>query len=91
MSAASAQYTDEEIVNLGKELYERTVKPVIPAGNDGRVVAVDIQSGEFELADDALTSAQNLRARLPEAVIYVARVGYPGLHTIRSPLRRATA
>ena len=70
MSTATAQYTKEEVVRLGQELYEREVKPLIPEGNEERVVAVDINTGEFELADDALTSAERLHARVPGAVVY---------------------
>ena len=87
MSTATAQYTKEEVVRLGQELYEREVKPLIPEGNEERVVAVDINTGEFELADDALTSAERLHARVPGAVVYVVRVGYSWLHRVRSGRR----
>ena len=80
MSTATAQFTKEEIVQRGKEIYERDLRPLIEAGNEGRVVAIDVLTGEFELADDAITSAGQLRARVPETVIFVLRVGYPALH-----------
>lgn len=83
MATATPEFTREEIVQRGKEIYYRDILPVIEAGNEGRVIAIDVCSGEFELADDALTSATRLRARLPDAVIYVLRVGYPTLHKIR--------
>jgi hypothetical protein len=82
MATATAQFTKEEIVKIGKELYERDIKPLVEAGNKGRVVAIDMRTGQFELADDAITSASQLRARVPEAVIFVIRVGYPALHRI---------
>jgi hypothetical protein len=83
MVTATAQDTNEEVAKIGQELYERKIKPLIPAGNEERVVALDINSGEFELADDALTSAERLHARVPGAVVYVVRVGYSYLHRIR--------
>ncbi len=83
MSTATAQFTKEEIVQRGKEIYERDIRPLVEAGNKGRVVAIDVLTGEFELADDAITSASQLRARAPEAVIFVLRVGYPALHRTR--------
>jgi hypothetical protein len=82
MTTATAQLTKEEIVRIGKELYERDIRLSVEAGNKGRVVAIDVRTGEFELADDAITSAGQLRARVPEAVIFVVRVGYPTLHRI---------
>ena len=80
MATATSEFTKEEIVQRGKEIYYRDIQPLLEAGNEGRVIALDVCSGEFELADDALTSATRLRTRLPEAVTYVLRVGYPALH-----------
>ena len=89
MATATTQFTKEEIARRGKEIYERDIRSLVEAGNKGRVVAIDVRTGEYELADDALTSASQLRARLPEAEIFFMRVGYPGLHRILSPrLRR---
>jgi hypothetical protein len=89
MATATTQFTKEEIAQRGKEIYERDIRPLVEAGNKGRVVAIDVHTGEYELADDALRSTERLRARLPEAEIFFIRVGYPGLHQILSPrLRR---
>ena len=78
----TTEYTTADVVRIGQEMYESQILSLIPAGNEGRVVAIDIQSGEFELAEDALTSAERLHARKPGAVVYVARVGFPGLHRV---------
>lgn len=80
MAVATLQFTKEEIVRRGKEIYEADIRSIVEADNKGRVVAIDVLTGEFELADDALTSAGKLRARLPEATIFLTRVGYPALH-----------
>jgi hypothetical protein len=74
---ATAEFTKEEIVQRGKEIYERDIRRLVEGSNDGRVVAIDVRTSEFELADDAITSSSQLRARLPEAVVYFMRVGYP--------------
>ena len=77
------ELSKEEIVQRGKKIYECDVRPLVEAENKGRVVAIDVLTGEFELADNALNSASQLRARLPEAAIFVARVGYPAMHKTR--------
>jgi len=77
MATETAEFTKEEIVRRGKEIYERDIRPLVEVGNKGRVVAIDVRTGEYELADDATTSASRLRARAPEAVIFFMRVGYP--------------
>ena len=77
MATATNEFTKEEIVQRGKDLYYRDILPVIEADNEGRVIAIDVHSGEFELADDAVTSAKRLRARRPEAEVFFMRIGYP--------------
>ena len=82
MATATAQITSEEIIRRGKEIYERDIRPLVEAGNEGCVVAIDVISGEYELADNATASAGQLRARLPEAEVFFMRVGYPTMARI---------
>ncbi|MGH9846977.1 MAG: hypothetical protein ACREEM_50415 [Blastocatellia bacterium] len=84
MVTTTAEFTREEIIQRGKEIYERDIRPLIEANNQGRVVAIDVTTGEFELADNALTSSAQLRARLPEAVVFFMRIGYPTMGRILS-------
>jgi hypothetical protein len=83
MATATLELTAEEIVRLGKELYYRDILPQIEAGNEGRVVAIDVHSGEYEMADDVITSTSRLRERIPTAEIFLMRVGYPTLNRVR--------
>ena len=79
----SEELSKEEIVERGKKIYERDIQPLVEADNKGRVVAIDVLTGEFELADNALNSAGQLHARLPGAAIFVTRIGYPAMHKTR--------
>ena len=83
MPTTTIELTKEEIVQRGQEIYEREIQSLVEADNKGRVVAIDIRTGEFEVAVDAITSARQLRLRQPEAIIFVQRVGYSSLHRIR--------
>lgn len=82
MATATTQFTKEEIVQRGKEIYEREIRAVAEAGNEGRVVAIDVISGEYEMADNATAAASQLRARLPEAEVFFMRIGYPTMARI---------
>ncbi len=77
MVTTTVELTQEEIVQRGKEIYYRKILPLLQTGNDGRVVAIDVCTGEFELAENALIGADQLRLRVPEAIIFFMRVGYP--------------
>lgn len=69
----------EELARRAKSLYERRIRGLVEAdaANEGRFVAVDVESGDFEVADDALGAGARLRRRRPGASVYLMRVGRP--------------
>ena len=40
-------------------------------------MALDVESGDYEVADDALGAGAGLRRRRPDASVYLMRVGRP--------------
>jgi hypothetical protein len=80
MQIRQPRYTKEEHARLGTELYERDVRAKVEAGNHGKIVAIDVDSGAFEVADDGLTAATRLMAHLPDAQIWCVRIGHPAVH-----------
>jgi hypothetical protein len=80
MSPRQPRYTKEEHARLGTEMYETQVRPQVEAGNLGRIVAIDVDSGDFEVADDTLSAAERLLARSPDAQIWTVRIGSPAVH-----------
>src|SRR5215212_6043096 len=73
-------YNKDEIARRGKDLYERHVWEKVEAegANEGRFLAIDVESGDYQVADDALGASAGLRHRRPDAVVYLVRVGRPG-------------
>jgi hypothetical protein len=63
-------------------LYEQHVPPQVEAGNHGKVVALDVDTGAYEVADDTLTASQRLLARHPGAQVWCVRIGYPAVHRL---------
>ena len=79
----------EETARLGDEIYERDIRPQVEADHHGEVVAIDVDSGDYAIADTALAAADALRERRPVLDVWVVRVGYPTLRTFGgSSLRR---
>ena len=70
---------NEEIGRRGEEVYERSVRAKVEgeAGelNEGRFVVLDVETGDYELADEAVVATARLRERRPDAVFYLKRVG----------------
>jgi hypothetical protein len=80
MTKPQPRYSKEEHARRGTDLYEQQVRPQVEAGNHGKVVAIDVDTGAFEVADDTLTASQRLLARHPDAQISCVRIGYPAVH-----------
>jgi predicted RNase H-like HicB family nuclease len=80
MTSPQPRYSKEEHARRGTALYEQKVRPQVEAGNHGKVVALDVDSGAFEVAEDTLAASQRLVQRLPFAQIWCVRIGYPAVH-----------
>lgn len=59
----------EEHARLGMAIYEQQVGPQVEAGNEGKIVAIDVETGAFEVAENTLTASQRLLGRYPDAQI----------------------
>jgi hypothetical protein len=75
-----SRYSDEEIAQRGDEVYDTQISDQEKQANIGRIVAIDVNSGVYEIADDELSAADRLEARCPGAEIWFRRVGYRALH-----------
>ena len=76
MGIRRPRYSKEEMARRGQEIYERRVRSQVEKGNIGKIVAVDIETGEFELGDDTLTASGQLLERCPDAQPWVVRIGH---------------
>ena len=69
----------EEIGRRGEEVYEGSVRAKVEGeaggSNDGRFVVLDVDTGDYEMDDEAVVATARLRERRPDAVFYLKRVG----------------
>ena len=77
MSSKGSPRSPEELARLGGEAFERCVRPSLRPEDDGKFVAVDVVSGEYEIDADDYAAVTRLRARVPAADIWLARAGSP--------------
>lgn len=90
MAFVKRRYSKEEFAQRGDTIYESTVRPRLKPEDDGRFVAVDIETSDFEIADEELTPCDRLRARLPEAQIWMVRIGSRYVHRFGGREKRGT-
>jgi hypothetical protein len=88
MGAVKRRYNKEEFARRGDAIYEKDVRPQLKPDDEGKFVAIDIESGRYELDRDELKAGNRLRARIPKAQIWTVRVGHRAVHRIGGRQRR---
>lgn len=80
MAVRQRRYSKEELARRGQALYESGIRQQVEAGNDGKIVAIDIETGAFEVSDRVLPATQRLFERYPEAQPWVIRIGHRAVY-----------
>ncbi|WP_159787264.1 hypothetical protein [Sodalinema gerasimenkoae] len=75
MTVRQSRYSKEEFARRGDEIYESQVRSQVEEGNHGKIVAIDIETGAFEVDESEVAACNRLEARYPDAQIWIIRVG----------------
>ena len=68
--------SDRKVESRGQKIYRDTIRDLVYPQETGKVVAIDVESGDYEIDDNDMAAWERLRARKPDAVIWFKRVGY---------------
>ena len=74
------RYSREEFARRGDEIYDRDVLPKLKPEDHNKIVAIDIETGDYEIDRNELAACDQLSARHPDAQIWLRRVGSPYLY-----------
>ena len=91
MAIRQPRYSKKEFAQRGNEIYETQVRSQVEEGNYGRIVAIDIETGAFEVADTPMIAVDRLYEREPNAQPWVIRIGHRavfrlGSRSLRKPV-----
>ncbi|PSB47452.1 hypothetical protein C7B80_09725 [Cyanosarcina cf. burmensis CCALA 770] len=75
MAVRQPRYSKEEYARRGDEIYESQVRPQVEEGNYGKIAAIDIETGDFEVDPSEIVACDRLEARRPDAQIWIVRIG----------------
>jgi len=76
MAVNQPRYSKEEFAQRGDLIYQTQIRPNVEAGNLGKIVAIDIETGFFEVADTTMLAVDRLYERQPNAQPWVIRIGH---------------
>jgi hypothetical protein len=80
MTVQPLRYSKEEFAQRGNEIYKTQIRSQVEEGNHGKIVAIDIDTGAFELAGNTITASDRLLERYPDAQIWRVRIGHKAVH-----------
>jgi len=67
----------EEVGRLAKQLYESSIRQEVEsADNIGKMVIIDIETGDYEVDQNGLHASSRLNERHPDARLFGIRIGY---------------
>ena len=78
-----------EVARRGKSFYAETIRAQVETPeNIGKMVIIDVETGDYEVEDSGLASARRLHARRPDAELYGIRIGYRAADAIGGAMER---
>ena len=69
-------------------LYERLRPTIETPENIGKLIVMDVDSGDYEIDEAGIDSSRRLHARHPDATLYAIRIGYRAVEALGGILER---
>lgn len=83
------RFSGEEIAQRGQDLYENRIRQQVETeANLGKIVSINIETGEYAVAETSLASSDILLEHDPGAAVYGIRIGYDAVYSLGGVLTR---
>ncbi len=82
MAQVGPRYSMEEFARRGEAIYERDIRPRLSAADDGKFVAIDIETGDYEVDSNDFEATERLVTRRPGSQMWLVRVGHRAAYRI---------
>lgn len=83
------KFDGEEIARRGKELYEKNLRArVETAENIGKIISINVETGDYEIGDDLVITSLQLRAKQADAALWAERIGFNAVYAVGGTLVR---
>jgi hypothetical protein len=82
------RFDNEEIGRRGWEIYRRILPQIETEENIGKMVSIDIETGDYAIGGDSLASSAPLLAKRPDAALFGMRIGFDAAYALGGVLTR---
>ena len=78
MSVMKDKEEKQEYREKGNEIYFSRIFPTLDyAEMKGKIIAINIDSGDYTIADTTIDAGMKIHQKCPDARVWTVRVGYP--------------
>jgi hypothetical protein len=86
------RFSGEEITRRGQELYADLIRAKVEtADNIGKMVSINIETGEYEVGEDLIITSRRLQAKQVDAAIWTERIGFNAVYAVGGTLLRTVS
>ncbi|HET6384926.1 MAG TPA: hypothetical protein VFJ58_16145 [Armatimonadota bacterium] len=80
---------DSDLGDRARQLYARIRDQIEISENLGKMIVMDVDSGDFEIDAKGIESSRHLLSRHPGARLYALRIGYKSAVSFAGALERS--
>jgi len=79
-----------ELTRRGQAYYDQHLRAKLEPEENGKFLVLEVETGDYEVDDDEMAAIQRARAKHPQSVFFILRVGCRAAHRIRGGSLRRT-
>jgi hypothetical protein len=79
-----------EIASRGQAIYDEKIRHLVEPAEKGKLVVIDVDSGDYEVDSNHAAAVGRLNARHPSVITFTVRVGYSAAFKLGSRFRTPT-
>lgn len=64
------------LAHRGRDYYDRFLRSKLEPQQNGKFLALEVESGDYEMGDSQLEAIDRAQASHPDSVFYIHRVGH---------------
>jgi len=89
INKASVPLNHRKIARRGQDLYNRSIRTQVETReNMGKIISIDIETGNYEIDDNLLECSDRLQRRFPDAIIWAERIGFNAVYAAGGTLTK---
>lgn len=80
MKTRKRRYSKQELATRGNDIYKHYIRQQVEANNQGKIVAIDIETEAFAIGNNIIEATESLYNQYPDAQPWVIRIGHTAVY-----------